>query len=97
MRFTIVFLLTKSVGKAVGIESQGVKVNKYQSCAVGHYLSDWPEGLGFEELLYIMQTDDEELGQEIYAQERYEHAALPELAELICSMIDNLLARFQGD
>jgi len=62
-------------------------MDKYELYAVNHFLSSWPEGIGFKDLMKRMRTGDT---SEVWPWELLEGVPPEDLAVLIEVMADNL-------
>ncbi len=67
-------------------------MDKYEAYVVGHYLADWPENLGYKEILAIMANGDDY--DHITQHEMYEHIPVEDLAVIIDEMVVELKKGF---
>jgi hypothetical protein len=66
-------------------------MDKYESYAVGHFLSSYPEGMGFTDLMQALRNDS----SEIWPWELVEAVPLEDLAGLIEDMVSSLRMVFK--
>lgn len=68
-------------------------MDKYETYAVGQFLSCWPENCTFTELMQWLRN--EETDQEIWVWEMLESVPLPDIAQMIEHMVKSLRSTFQ--
>lgn len=67
-------------------------MDKFQSYAINHYLSDWPEEWGYKKIIKELQSGDE--GLLIINHFHYDELVPEEMAEIIQDMVDSLKGVF---
>lgn len=67
-------------------------MNNKQYFAAGHYLSEWPEELCFDEIIVSLQQESR--GDQIIACEVYELYPSPDVADFILEMVHDLERMF---
>ena len=67
-------------------------MNKYQLFAVGHYFSEWPEHLSFEEFMTALQNDADII--DCWPVVEYEGIPNPDMFYMVTSMIQCLKEMF---
>lgn len=65
-------------------EEEANKMNKYESYAVKHYFSEWPEHMGYAEFIKALKNDDEL--DDCYPVVQYEGIPNEDMAFLVESM-----------
>lgn len=73
-------------------------MDKYESYAVGHFLSQWPENLIFDEIMKVLRSDGDHYvnyQDEIWPWELVEAVPLEDLAGLIEDMVSSLRTVFK--
>ncbi len=70
-------------------------MDKYESYAVGHHLTCWPEHCSFTDLMQWLRLDNEDSDQEIWVCQAYEDFDLPSVALMIEQMVTSLRETFK--
>jgi len=67
-------------------------MNKYESFAVGHYLSSWPENMSYEKIIETLNSDIDTMV--LWPCGIYEDLPRRDVAYLIQDMADTLKIKF---
>lgn len=68
-------------------------MNKYELYAVGHYFSEWPDGVSFKDFIAALRTGDV---NDCWSVIEYEDIPFEDLAEMVESMAESLERTFGG-
>lgn len=74
------------------VQNEEPKMNKYQSYALNHYLSDYPENLSFNEILELLLDENE--FDSITVADHYELYDESDIADFILEMVRSLERHF---